>query len=321
MTGFLMRRIAAAATLIWVVVTLTFAAIHAAPGDPTERMVDTRVSRSQYEHVRTLYGLDEPLMTQYLRWLRALAIEADWGVSFQYQQPVLDVLRDRFGPTLLLGATALFLGFAIGIVLGAIAAVRRNSLFDRGLRIVTLTAYALPSFWLGSMAILVFATQLRWIPASGMTSPFASQWSAGTRVVDVVRHLVMPSLVLALPLVAQISRIVRNGLLDELGKDYVTAARARGLSEPRILGHALRGACTPLIQLAGLWLPVLIGGAVTIEYVFAWPGMGTAIASAIEARDYPLVIGTTILSSTTVILGTLLADIAHASLDPRVRLS
>ncbi len=321
MTRFLMRRLAAATALVWVVVTLTFVAIHAAPGDPTERLVDTRVSRSQYEHVRTLYGLDQPLTEQYVRWLRALILEADWGVSFQYQQPVVEVLKQRFAPTLLLGSTALLLGFSLGIALGGLAATRPASLFDRGLRIVTLTVYALPSFWLGSMAILLFATQLRWAPASGMTSPFSMQWPLATRVVDLVSHLILPSLVLALPLAAQISRIVRNGLLDELRKEYVTAARARGLSERQILRQALRNACTPVIQLAGLWLPVLIGGAVTIEYVFAWPGMGTAIASAIEARDYPLVIGATIVSSATVILGTLLADIAHATLDPRVRLT
>ena len=321
MIRFLIQRIAVAAALIWIVVTLTFVAIHAAPGDPTQRMVDTRVSPAQYEHVRTLYGLDQPLLIQYGKWLKALTLEADWGVSFQYQQPVVDVLKGRFGPTLLLGGTSLVLGFGLGIALGALAATRPQSIYDRGLRIATLTAYALPSFWLGSMAILLFAARLRWAPPSGMTSPFAAQWPLGTQLVDLASHLVLPALVLALPIAAQISRVVRNGLLDELRKDYVTAARARGLSQRQILGQALRNACTPVIQLAGLWLPLLIGGAVTTEYVFAWPGMGTAIASAIEARDYPLVIGTTIVSSSIVILGTLLADITHAALDPRVRLT
>ena len=319
MSRFVLRRLAISLVLAWLVLTATFAVLHLAPGDPAERFVDPRVPRAQAEHIRSLYGLDRPFLVQYLAWLRSLALEGELGTSFQFQQPVLGVLLAHLPATMLLGTCALLLQWVVGVSLGILAATRPDSLTDHLVRLGSATIYALPTFWLGLMLILLMSGVLDLLPPSGMASPFADEWSHWQRLVDLTLHLILPAIVLGLPLAGPVARLLRNGLLEELGKDYVLAARARGLKPLRVIAHAVRNASAPLVQWLGLSLPLLFAGSIIVEHVFSWPGLGSITVNAINARDYPLVLGTTVLSALSVIAGSFLADIGHAALDPRVR--
>ncbi|HVS15334.1 MAG TPA: ABC transporter permease [Thermoanaerobaculia bacterium] len=319
MTRYLLRRTAASLVLVWVVLTTVFVALHAAPGDPFSRLTDPRIPPTQRERLRAIYGLDRPLPVQYGAWLTAWA-RGDWGTSFFYQRPVSQVLASKTAPTLLLGVSAFVVQFALGGALGVAAATGRRGARDRWLRLVTVALYSLPTFWVALMLALVMSRELGWFPAAGLSSPFAEEWGALRYALDVAHHLVLPALALGVPPSAFVARLVRNQLLDELARGYVTAARARGLGEARVLLHAARNATAPLIQLAGISLPLLLGGAVVVETVFGWPGLGSTLYEAIQARDYPLVLGLAGVSAFLVIAGNLVADLLLAALDPRVTL-
>jgi peptide/nickel transport system permease protein len=319
MIRFLLRRAVASLVLVWVVLTTVFLALHAAPGDPFSRLTDPRIPRAQQERLRAIYGLDESLATQYGAWIRAWAV-GDWGQSFFYQRPVSRVIASKAGPTLALGAAALGVQFGLGIALGVVAATGRSRARDRWLRASTIAVYSLPTFWLALMLALLMSRTLGWFPAAGFSSPFARDHGSLRYLLDVAHHLVLPALALGLPPCAFVARLVRNQLLQELSKLYVTAARARGLSEARVLLHAARNASAPLVQLAGLSLPLLLSGAVVVETVFGWPGLGAMTYDAIGARDYPLVLALAAISAVLVIAGNLLADVLLAVLDPRVAL-
>jgi peptide/nickel transport system permease protein len=314
---YLLRRILVSLFLVWVVLTATFVVLHAAPGDPTERFADPRVPRAQLAELRALYGLDRPLPVQYAAWLAATA-RFDWGLSFQHQRPVRTVVAERLPATLLLGAAAFSVQVVVGLALGIFAARRPNSLGDHATRVVSLALYSLPGFWLALMLSLLLAGILPVFPSGGMTSTFARDWSMVHRLLDLLAHLALPALALGLPLAAPVARLLRTGLLEELGKDYILAARARGLSERAVFLRALRGAAAPLVQVAGLTLPALLGGSVVIEFVFSWPGLGATAYDGILARDYPLVLAATAFTAGLVVAGNLVADVALAALDPRV---
>jgi peptide/nickel transport system permease protein len=320
MIRFLLRRAAASAVLVWVVLTTVFLALHAAPGDPFSRLTDPRIPRAQQDRLRAVYGLDEPLAAQYAAWLRAW-VAGDWGHSFLYQRPVVQVIASRAGTTFLLGLSAFVVQFALGISLGVLAATGRGRTRDRWLRTLTIGVYSLPTFWLALMLALVMSRQLALFPAAGFSSPFAEERGFLGYALDVAHHLALPALALGLPACAFVARLVRNRLLEELSRVYVTAARARGLSEARVLLHAAHNASAPLVQVAGLSLPVLLSGAVVVETVFGWPGLGWTTFAAIGARDYPLVLGLAAISAVLVIAGNLLADVVLALLDPRVALA
>lgn len=317
MAGYLLRRALVSVVLVWVVLTATFALLHAAPGDPIERFADPRVPRSHLAELRALYGLDRPVPVQYAAWLAA-TVRLDWGLSFQHQRPVRSVLAERLPPTLLLGAAAFLVQISVGAALGILAARRPRSVWDHAVRVVSLTLYSLPSFWLAVMLSLLFTGILQVLPSGGMTALFARELPPLQRLGDLLVHLVLPALALGLPLAAPVARLLRNGLLEELGKDHTVAARARGLGERAVFVRALRSAAAPLVQVAGLTLPALLGGSVVIETVFSWPGLGATTYDAILARDYPLVLAVTALGAGLVIAGNLLADLALGALDPRV---
>jgi ABC-type dipeptide/oligopeptide/nickel transport system permease component len=300
-----------------VVLTTVFLALHAAPGDPFSRLTDPRIPPQQRERLRHLYGLDQPMPLQYAAWLGAWA-RGDWGTSFLYQRPVSKVLAAKTAPTVLLGVSAFVVHFAVGGALGVAAATGKRRTRDRWLRAVTVTLYSLPTFWVALMLTLVMSRQLGWFPAAGFSSPFAEDLGLGRYLLDVAHHLVLPALALGLPPCAFVARLVRSQLLDQLARGYITAVRARGLSEARVLVHAARNASAPLIQLAGISLRLLLGGAVVVEHVFGWPGLGSTLYAAIEARDYPLVLGLAGVSAFLVIAGNLIADLLLAALDPRV---
>jgi peptide/nickel transport system permease protein len=315
---FFLRRLAASLLLLFLVLTAVFFLLHLVPGDPTNLYSDQRLPRAEREQLRHLYGLDRPLLEQYGHWLGA-ALRGDLGVSLHQHRPALAVALDALPATLLLTSAALLIEYGTGVLLGVFAARRRGSASDHLIRVFSLLLYSQPLFWISLMAILLFAVHWPLFPAAGMRSSGAGGggWNA---FLDIGRHLALPALVLGLTEAGARARFVRASLLEALGRDYIRTARAKGLSERRVVWvHAMRTAVVPLVQILGIELPTLLSGALLVEVLFAWPGIGRLAFAAIETRDYPLVLCTTALSGLLVLLGTLGSDLALAALDPRVR--
>jgi peptide/nickel transport system permease protein len=319
--GFATRRLAQALLVVLGVVTLTFILLHAAPGDPFAAAAESPyLSPQVIEQARRNYGLDQPLWMQYLRYLGNLA-RGDLGISFSLHRPVRDALLDALPNTLLLAATALLLDFGLGITIGTLQAMRAGTKLDRTLSIVTLTLFSTPVFWLGLMLLLVFSQLLGLFPVGGVTDPvlypYLTTWG---KILDRLWHLCLPALTLGIVGAAGTARYQRAAILEVVRQDFIRAARAKGLSERAVATrHALRNALLPTITLFGLTFPVLLSGTVLVETVFAWPGMGKLTVDAVLRRDYPLVLGATILAAVTVVLGNLLADLAYRIADPRTR--
>jgi peptide/nickel transport system permease protein len=320
-TAWLLRRLAAGIAIVFAVVTLTFAAIHLAPGQPFLAPDGRPMDAAVVQRMRRAFGLDRPLPEQYARYLGALA-HGEMGQSFSQKRPVAAALGSALPNTVLLTATALLIDFVLGIAIGVFQAahVRRRS--DVALTSLSLFFYSLPTFWLGLVLLLVFGQWLHWFPVAGVTDPVSyDALPLGGKLVDRLHHLALPALTLGLVGAGGTARFQRAALLETLGQDYVRTARAKGLTERAVLvRHALRDALLPVITLLGLALPFLLTGAVLVETVFAWPGLGKLAADAIAARDYPLVLGATLLASTAVVLGSLLADLVTGIADPRIRL-
>lgn len=320
MIRFLLRRLAASLLLLYLVLTATFFLVHLAPGSPANLLAeDRRVSAEQRENLKRLYGLDKPLPEQYARWLLATA-RGNWGTSFTYQRPVVSVVLDAVPATLLLAFAALFVEQAAGVALGIAAARRPGSAADHAIRILSLLLFSLPGFWLGLMAILLFSLVWPVLPAGHMYSIGAEDLSPAARLLDLLRHLALPSLVLGLSQAGSVARYVRASVLDVLGQEYIRAARAKGISERRVVWvHGLRNALPPVIQVLALSLGALLSGILIAEVVFSWPGIGRLTFEAILGRDYPLILATTAFSAIMTLLANLLADLLHALTDPRVR--
>jgi len=316
---FLLRRLTASLLLLVLVATGIFFLLHAAPGDPTELFEGQRINREQREHLRHLYGLDRPLSEQYLRWLATLA-RGELGLSLSQQRPVTTILAEALPATLLLATGAILVEFGAALLLGIAAARRRGGIADQMIRAGSLIFYSQPPFWIALMLVLLFASVWPVLPASHMRSVDAAAMSPAGRTWDLLKHLLLPSLSLGLYNAGATLRFVRGSLLEVMGMDYIRAARARGLSERRVVWvHGLRNALTPLIQLFSLTFPALLNGALLTEIVFAWPGIGRVTYQAVLSRDYPLILGLTLFSAFVVVLGNLAADLAQAAADPRVR--
>ncbi len=321
MLAFLLRRVLASVLLVFALLTVVFFVVHIAPGDPLQRFVEPDVDPRMIEALRERFGLDQPLPVQYVRWLRAVLWEFDFGISVAAQRPVRELVAQALPNTLRLGLWALGVRFALGIALGVWAAVRCGRWTDSALRVSALLLYSLPNFWLGIMLLLAFAWNLHWFPPGQMQSLDHASLGWGARVLDDLRHLVLPVCVLGVGGAASTLRFMRAGLLEVLSHDYVRAARAKGLPERTVVGkHAMRNAVLPVVTLLGLSLPGLVGGTIVVEHVFSWPGMGTLTLDAIAQRDYPVILATTFLSGVVVVLGNLLTDVTYALLDPRIRL-
>lgn len=305
------------------VVTFTFLLLHLAPGDPTTAYFNPNVPPEVVEAMRRNLGLDEPLHVQYLKWLGAF-FTGDFGYSFSQHRPVAEALGRALPNTLLLGGVSLALIFVAGCAAGVVQAVRQYSALDETLTFGALFVYSMPNFWLALM--LVLAVSAPWmpealrLPVSGMTSVGHEGLGAWAQIVDHARHLVLPAVALGLASAAGVARYTRGSMLEVIRQDYVRTARAKGLSRARVvLRHALRNALLPVISLLGLYLPLLFGGAVVIEVVFSWPGMGRLLYNGILARDYPLVMAATFAFGALVVVGNLVADLLYAAADPRVR--
>jgi peptide/nickel transport system permease protein len=300
------------------VVTLMFALLRLAPGDPALLLVGPTATAEQLAAQRHALGLDRPLPEQYAAWLGRFA-RGDWGTSIATGRPVRTMLAQAWPATVRLVGLSLVLSYLVGVGVGVVQAAR-NGRLDTALSVATVTLFALPGYWLGLMLVMVFTYRLRWLPAFGAAGFDADFLSPADRLADRLRHFTLPLATLTLVGVGGTARFVRGAMLDVAGAPFVTVARAKGLSERRVtLRHVLRNALIPVLTLLGLSLPSLFSGAVFIEAIFAWPGVGRVLVEAVQARDYPVVMAATAVSATLVVLGNLLAEVLVSLADPRVR--
>jgi ABC-type dipeptide/oligopeptide/nickel transport system permease component len=303
---YLARRLLLAIPVLIGVTLLSFSLLRLVPGDPAEVLAGEEATAEQVAHIRHEYGLDRPIMVQYVIFLRHVAT-GDLGISYRNRTPVTELLVERFAFTLQLAVLSIVVATVLGVVIGVFAATRQGSALDTLSMLGALAGISTPVFWLGLIGILVFSVQLRILPAGG----------SGSLV-----HLVMPSLVLGAGSAAMMARLTRGVMLEVLGQDYIRTARASGLTEGKVLFvHALRNALLPVLTVFGLQFGNMLGGAVLTESVFALPGMGRLVVDSIFARDYPVVQGGILLAATTFVLVNLVTDVLYTVLDPRIRCS
>jgi peptide/nickel transport system permease protein len=317
---WLLRRALQSFVTLVVALVILFLTMHILPGDPLSRAGEGRpLTPEQIQALRDRYDLNRPLLEQLWSFVVGL-IHGDLGVSIEYARPVTGLVLERLPATLLLGGTVLLLNFTVGLWLGVRQAVRKDSVEDRWLTTVSLAGYATPSFWLGLVLAWLVGVKWRLLPPAGMRNPLLEAGGLATAV-DVARHLVLPAITLSVVSIAGTMRYQRTAMLEALRFPYILTARAKGLSERRVLWHGWRNALFPVLTLFGLWLPILVSGSVFVEAVFAWPGLGSLAAAAVGNRDYPLLMGAAILVAGMVVLAGFLTDVAYALLDPRVRYS
>jgi len=313
------RRLLVGATVVLGVVTLTFLLLHAAPGDPAEHLLGPTATTAQLAAARHALGLDRSLPLQYATWL-ADFVRGRWGTSLSAGRPVREMIGAAWPATVELVALSLLLSYLLGLAIGALQAMRARSRTDTILSVATVTLYALPGYWLGLMLVMLFTYELRLLPAFGAAGYDADFLAGPARFFDRARHLALPLATLTLIGIGGTARFVRGAMLDVRGAPFVVTARAKGLTPWRVtLHHVLRNALGPVVTLLGLSLPALFSGAVFVEAVFAWPGVGRVLVEAVQGRDYPVVMAATAISAVLVVAGNLLADALGRWLDPRTR--
>jgi peptide/nickel transport system permease protein len=316
MLKFIFRRFLQAIPLIIGVSIIGFGLMHLAPGGPLAvYTLNPTIQAQDIERIKVALGLDQPVHIQYLKWAAGM-FSGTWGNTFFGGRPVLHVIVERVPATFVLMLSALSLAIILGTAIGMLGAVKRYSLFDYLATTGALFALSFPTFWFGLMAIYLFAVKLRWLPSGGM-------YELGNEgdPIDLLIHLALPTLVLALVLVATWSRYARSSFLEVIHQDYIRTARAKGLVERDVmLKHAFPNAVVPLIALFGIQLPTLFSGALVTETIFGWPGMGRLFVDSLTMKEYPVLMGMMMFTALFVIVGNLLADIGIALVDPRVRL-
>ncbi|HEV8440096.1 MAG TPA: ABC transporter permease [Methylomirabilota bacterium] len=320
--GYALRRLLQAVPVVLAILALNFLLLHLAPGDAAQVLAGEAGSASpEYmAQLRQQFGLDRPLMVRLLLYMRSM-LSLQLGFSFRHNMPVLDLILNRLGPTLLLMGTTLVLSLGSGIALGLVAATRVRSGWDTLISVLALVSYATPLFWIGLMLIVVFSLKLDWLPTSGMETVGAF-YEGRARVTDIARHLVLPAITLSLFYMALYTRLMRAAVLEQAGMDYVATARAKGLSERRItLTHILRNAVLPVVTMAGVQTGGLLGGSIVVETVFAWPGLGLLAFQSLFARDLNLLMGIFFLSASLVVLVNLAVDLLYTLLDPRIQVA
>lgn len=315
MSQYIFRRILHMIPVLLGVSIVVFTLIHLTPGDPARIMLGAAARPEDVARLRHDLGLDRPVYVQYLNWLGRL-LQGDFGTSISLHRPVLTEVLMRFKNTLILSSAAMLLSFSLGIALGVLSAVKRGSLVDRLVMLVATFGLSLPSFWFAMMLIIVFSVKLRLFPGTGMTAAIG-----GGGVLDVLQHLVLPALALAVVPLAVIARYTRSAMLEVISQEYVRTARAKGLAEGSVIrGHVMRNTLVVIVTMLGLQVGFLLAGAVYIENVFSWPGIGQMLVEAILKRDFPLVQGGVILVALSYVVINLITDLAYAYLDPRIRL-
>lgn len=315
---YLLRRLAQLVPTTAAILLIGFLLIHLAPGDPVLALAGDNGDAEYYAQVRQRFGLDQPLPQQ-LATYAANVLRGDLGTSYVQGRPVADVIAERLPATLLLTGTAVVVSTVVGVAAGVLAAVRRGRWPDLSINTVVLALYAAPVFLVGQLAILLLALRTGWFPVQGMTDPRGSATGLA-RVADVAWHLVLPALVLAAQEVAAIVRLTRVGLADELTRDHIRTARAKGASRWRVVGkHGMRRPLLPVVTVLGGRVGHLVSGAVLVEVVFGWPGIGRLLVTALQTRDAPIVLGVFLLVAVSVVVANLVTDLGYLWLDPRVR--
>ena len=305
MAAYLVRRILFSVLILWGVITIVFVVLRLIPADPAQLILGSDATQAEVEALRTEMGLDQPLWVQYGTYLGDL-VRGDFGDSYRLQRPAMDLVLERLPATLELSFAALIFALVVGLPAGVIAALRVNKLPDRAVSVFSLLAQSLPSFWVGIVLILVFARTLHLLPSGGVGSP---------------AHMILPAITLGLPFLAILTRMTRSGLLEVVHEGYIQTARSKGLPERTVIfPHAIRNALIPIVTIVGLQFGQLLGGAVIIETVFSWPGVGRMLIDAISQRDYNLVQAAIILIATGFVTVNLVVDLLYGYLDPRVRL-
>ena len=322
MATYILRRLLLAIPLTLAVVTLLFALVELSPGNAADKYFTPDTPPEVRRMIEQKWGLDKPWPERYVLMMKNL-LTGDFGRSTTQERPVMTVIGQALPNSLLLSMTTLFVVFLTGIVLGTIQAVRKYGLLDNALSGTSLFLYSMPDFWLALMLMLIFSLHLGWLPSSGMVDPVMHDFMGpGARFIDRLKHLVLPGLALGIAYAGGVARYMRSSLLEVVGQDYIRTARAKGLSERAvILRHALRNALIPIVTLMGLSLPALFSGAVVVEMIFAWPGMGRLIITSIFTQDLPVMTGCFFFFALLVVLGNLIADVLYAVVDPRIRLS
>lgn len=323
MARYLLRRFLLMIPLLLGITMISFAVIHLAPGEPTglQAEFNPKITKEARERLRAYYNLDKPLPVQYVLWLKKV-VTLDFGRSFSPDgRPVAEKILERLPITLLINVSSMVLILLVAIPIGIYCATRQGSLGDRTLTVFVFVGYATPTFWLALLLMMLFGVKLGWLPISGIRSLVGyEKLSLWGKVLDWTRHLLLPVLVSAFGGLAGLSRYMRSSMLEVIRQDYITAARARGLSEGKVIyRHALKNALLPVITILGLSVPGLIGGSVIFETIFSIPGMGQLFFYSVMARDYPVIMGMLVIGSILTLLGNLLADIAYAWADPRIR--
>ncbi len=315
MSRFLLHRLAQYLLLLWLVSVIGFAVLHLAPGGPLAQFtLVPGMTPAQLKIIAHQMGLDRPLPVQYWEWFHRMLL-GRWGRSYRDSQPVLLVIGAHLGPTFELMVSSTIIAVLLGTWVGVLGAIRRYSVFDYLATVGAMIALSIPTFWFGLVVIYIFSVKLAWLPPGNL-------YTIGNgSFLDYARHLVAPSLVLALVTIAIWSRYLRASMLEVVNQDYIRTARAKGVPERMVLmHHTIRNALLPMITIAGLQLPTLLSGALVTETVFTWPGMGRLFLDSIGYRDYPVVMGILMFSAILVLAGNLLADLLYAVADPRIRL-
>ncbi|MBR6649840.1 MAG: ABC transporter permease [Clostridia bacterium] len=300
---YILKRILLALLTVWVVITITFFVTRLVPGGPF--LGEKAISPAAMKALEAKYGLDKPVFEQYTTYLKDIVTEFDFGPSLKQRgRDVIDVIKDGMAISAELGLTAAFAALAVGIVFGAIAALNRNKFVDRVIMVITTAFVSMPSFIMGSLLLLVFAVKLQFFPANGSTAD----------------GLVLPIITLALYPMAYITRLTRSSMLEVLGQDYIRTAKAKGVSKAKIIfGHALKNSLIPVITYFGPMLAYIVTGSLVVEKIFAVPGIGRAFVNSITGRDYPLIMGTTIVLATLIVVMNLVSDILYKVVDPRIK--
>jgi peptide/nickel transport system permease protein len=320
MGQYLLRRLAISIPVLIGITMVTFTVANLAPGDPVAAMISPEAAGNLgpewVAQQRAKLGLDKPLPVRYVRWMQQL-VQGNLGFSTQDRLPISEKISARIGPTLKLMAAVQLISLIIALPVGVISALKQYSFIDYLVSVLGFAAISIPSFFLALAGIFIFGLRLQWLPTSGMTTV-----GGNSSFTDAIKHLIMPAFVLGLTNAAPLIRYVRASMLEVIHLPYVNVARAKGLSENKVIyGHAARNALIPLITVVALGLPALIGGTVIIETIFAWPGMGQLAIAALRARDYPMIMALNLLIAALILLCSLLADVLYAVVDPRIKYS
>lgn len=313
MLVYIFRRILSLAPVLLGVTILVFLIMHLSPGDPAKIILGPKATEEALRQLRISLGLDLPIHQQYVRWITNI-FRGDWGRSIHLKMLVLPLIIERFGATLILALSSAAIASVAGILCGVFAAVNKHRFIDRFLMLLSLIGFCLPVFWLGILLQIVFGLRLDWFPMSGMYPP-----GGATGPYDLIWHLALPSVALAVGSGAIIARMTRSSMVEVLDQDYIRTARAKGIKESKVIyKHALKNAFIPIITILGMQVGFLLAGAVLVEKVFSWPGIGTLMVNGILTRDFPLVQGIILFVATTYVLVNLLVDIIYGYLDPRI---